>query len=112
MHAGTQACRVHELEVDPSSFLIAPQTAKGNVVFDALGQSMGLALNTNSGAKVTANFPAQTYGQIEVLARVSVHPSVVTSIDVSTPGPRSSCRGHHKWRVPAHAHSLWPNSQA
>lgn len=84
IHAGAQACRVQELDAEPSNFLIAPQTAKGNVVFDALGQSMGLALNTNSGAKVTANFPAQTYGQIEVLARVSIHPSVVTSIDVSS----------------------------
>ena len=80
--AGAHACRVQELEVEPSNFVITPQSAHDTVVFDPIGQTMALHLNSSGGARVTANFPPQLYGQLEVLARVSVHPAVVTSIDV------------------------------
>jgi hypothetical protein len=41
-------------------------------------------MNTNSGPqRIVAKWPAQLYGQFEVSAKVSVHPAVVTSIDVS-----------------------------
>lgn len=81
--AGASACRVEELAVEPSNFVISPQTAQSKAAFDSLGQSMALNLNGNGVTKATVNFPAQLYGQLEVLARVSVHPGVVTSIDVS-----------------------------
>jgi hypothetical protein len=81
--AGDQACRVQELNTDASNFITSAD-AKSNqgVTFDSLAQH--LLLNPNSGPqRVVAKFPAQSYGQFEVSARVSVHPAVVTSIDVS-----------------------------
>lgn len=73
---------MQELSTDASNF-VASADAKSNqgVTFDSLAQH--LLMNPNSGPqRVVAKFPAQTYGQFEVSARVSVHPAVVTSIDV------------------------------
>jgi hypothetical protein len=67
--------------MDQSNFITGPDS-KTAVTFDTVAQAV--ALNTHSGPqRIVAKWPAQLYGQFEVSAKVSVHPAVVTSIDVS-----------------------------
>jgi hypothetical protein len=82
--SGAQACRVQELDTVPSNFAAAPQSqSQSAAVFDPLAQSMVLHPKSDGPQRLTAKFPAQLYGQFEVSARISVHPSSYTSIDVS-----------------------------
>lgn len=82
--AGAHACRVQELDTVPSSFPAGPQ-GQSAAVLDSLAQTLALHPSSDGPQRVVAKFPAQLYGQFEVSARVSVHPSTITSIDVGRP---------------------------
>jgi hypothetical protein len=75
---------VQELDTVPSNFAAALQgQSQSAAVFDPLALSMALHPKSDGPQRLTAKFPAQLYGQFEVSARISVHPSSYTSVDVS-----------------------------
>lgn len=83
-NAGADACRLQELDAKADSYQPAPGTSPGNAAFDSLSQNLDLQADAAHGVqRVVAKFQPQLYGQFEVAARVSVHPAVITSIDVS-----------------------------
>jgi hypothetical protein len=80
--SGTHACRIQELDTNPSNFNTAAQS-KASAVFDSLAQSLQLHANSSGPVRSVAKLSPQLYGQFEVSAKVSMHPGVITSIDVS-----------------------------
>lgn len=70
------------MDTVPTNFITAAQS-KAFAVFDPLAQSLQLHANTSGPARTVAKLSPQLYGQFEVSAKVSMHPGVITSIDVS-----------------------------
>jgi beta-glucanase (GH16 family) len=69
------------MDTVPTNFIAAQ--SKASAVFDPLAQSLQLHANTSGPARTVAKLSPQLYGQFEVSAKVSMHPGVITSIDVS-----------------------------
>jgi hypothetical protein len=80
----SSVCRLEQLSVTPDALaaIRSNGNSKTGVVFDAMSDVLALRLHGGEALRVTTALSPQTFGLVEVTARVSAHPGVITAIEV------------------------------